>query len=406
MPRNVVFVAPFPTDTTMRFVRAVAHLEDVRLLGVCHTSPRGRGARIFDDVIRVTDALALGDILEAIEILRRRYGPIDRIVGVLEVLMMQLAQAREHFDVEGTRPAVAALFRDKARMKARLAAAGLPVAKSCLCRSIAEAERFAEAAGYPVVLKPPAGMGAKATYRVDSAESLAQALGGMSVSDETPVLAEEYLDGRELSFDTITLGGKVRASSFSHYIPSCLEVLEKDWIQWVCYLPREVEGPEYDLAKQIGSAAIEALGFENGATHMEWFLRPDGSVVIGEIAQRPPGANVTAMIGHTHKIDPYRAWARAVVDGELDAPWERRAAAASVFLRGMGRGRVSAVSGLREVHEAVGKYIVEADIPLVGAAKKDGYEGDGYIVVRHPSSAVVMDMVRTIIATVKVHYSG
>ena len=41
MPRNVVFVAPFPLETTMRFVRAVAKLDDVRLLGVVHDAPQG-----------------------------------------------------------------------------------------------------------------------------------------------------------------------------------------------------------------------------------------------------------------------------------------------------------------------------------------------------------------------------
>ncbi len=183
-------------------------------------------------------------------------------------------------------------------------------------------------------------------------------------------------------------------------------MLENDWIQWVCLLPREIEGPEYDGARAIGKAAIEALGLDDGATHMEWFQRPDGSLAIGEIAQRPPGANITPMIGHVHGIDPYRAWARSVVDGVLDAPWERKAAAASVFLRGMGRGRVSQVTGLHECHEAVGKWIVEADIPVVGSPKKDGYEGDGYIVVRHPSTEAVKEMVKTILETVKIHYSG
>jgi hypothetical protein len=72
----------------------------------------------------------------------------------------------------------------------------------------------------------------------------------------------------------------------------------------------------------------------------------------------------------------------------------------------MGRGRVSAVSGLHECHEAVGKWVVEADIPTVGAPKKDGYEGDGYIVVSHPSTDAVKKMVSTILSTVKVHYSS
>ena len=39
MLKNVVFVAPFPTDVTMRFVRACARLPGVRLLGVVHTPP-------------------------------------------------------------------------------------------------------------------------------------------------------------------------------------------------------------------------------------------------------------------------------------------------------------------------------------------------------------------------------
>ena len=406
MPRNVVFVAPFPTDTTMRFVRAVANLPDVRLLGVCHSSPRGRGARAFDDVVRVSDAMSGRDMIDAIDLLQRRHGKIDRIVGILEVIMVQLAEARVRFGVPGTRPQVAELFREKALMKEKLSAAGLPVAKCRLVRSTGEAEAFAANVGFPVVLKPPAGMGAKGTYRIDSGEALRQAVSGMGVSARQPVLAEEFLKGREFSFETITLGGQPRTYSISHYLPTCLEVLENDWIQWVCLMPREIEGPEYDGARTIGKAAILALGLDDGATHMEWFQRPDGSLAIGEIAQRPPGANITPMIGHVHGIDPYRAWARAVVDGELDAPWERKAAAASVFLRGMGRGRVTSVTGLHEVHEAVGKWIVEADIPTVGNPKKDGYEGDGYIVVRHPSTDAVKEMVKTILATVKIHYSG
>ena len=49
-------------------------------------------------------------------------------------------------------------------------------------------------------------------------------------------------------------------------------------------------------------------------------------------------------------------------------------------------------------------YVAE-DVVVVGAPKKDGYEGDGYIVVRHRSTEVVKEMVKTILATVKVHYS-
>lgn len=406
MPRNVVFVAPFPIETTMRFVRAVARLSDVRLLGVVHTPPEGEDARLYHDVVRVTEPLSVRDVLEGVEVLRRRHGEPYRIVGILEPLMVQLAEARRRYGVDGTKPEVAELFRDKNRMKDALRAAGLPVARHRLVTSDADARAFAEEVGFPMVLKPPAGMGAKATFRVSSLESLLRAVSGMRVSEDSPVLAEEMLRGQEHSLETITLGGQPRAFSVSDYLPSCLEVLENAWIQWACVLPREQDTPAYDAGRAMATKAIQALGLDYGMTHMEWFQKDDGTFAIGEIAQRPPGANITRMVGLAHDIDAYRAWARAVVDGELDAPWERKYAVGCAYVRGMGQGRITAVTGVRETQEAVGPWVMEVKLPTLGAIKSDGYEGDGYVIVRHERTEKVREMITTILHTMKVHYGG
>lgn len=406
MPRNVVFVAPFPAEVTMRFVRAAARAPDVRLLGVVHTPPSGDDARLYRDVVRVTDPLSAHDIIDATELLRRRHGQPYRIVGILESLMVQLAQARAHFRVPGTPPRVAELFRDKSLMKAALRAAGLPVARSRLIRSERDARGFADEVGFPMVLKPPAGMGGKSTYRVSSSDELVRAARGMGAGDANPVLAEEFLRGREFSFETITTQGRPRGESISHYLPGCLEAIENPWIQWTCVLPRDVSGPEYDAPKAMSRATIRALGLDDGMTHMEWFQRPDESLVIGEIAQRPPGANISLMTGLAHDIDLYDAWIRAVVDGDFQGPWERRYAVGSAFLRGMGHGRVASVSGIHETWEAVGRWVVEANLPTVGAPKNESYEGDGYVVVRDPSTAVVKQLLKTIIETMRVSYTG
>ncbi|HVH46628.1 MAG TPA: ATP-grasp domain-containing protein, partial [Labilithrix sp.] len=342
----------------MRFVRAAAKLEDVRLLGICHSPPEGDQARVYDDVVRVTKPLDLQDILEGIEVLRRRHGQPHRLIGILEPLMVTLAEARARFGIGGTRPEVADLFRDKSRMKDALRAANLPVARHRLVTSEASAQSFAEEVGFPMVLKPPAGMGAKATFRVSSLEALLRAVKGMRVSAESPVLAEEMLRGREHSFETITISGKPHVASISDYLPSCLDVVENPWIQWACILPRELDRPVHAAARKMGFAAIEALGLDSGMTHMEWFEKEDGSLAIGEIAQRPPGANITRMTGLAHDVDAYRGWARAVVDDELDAPWHRKYAVGCAFIRGMGQGRVVNVTGIHETHEAVGKWIM------------------------------------------------
>jgi biotin carboxylase len=406
MPRNVVFVAPFPIETTMRFARAAAKVADVRLLGVVHTPPEGNDARVYHDVVRVTEPLSAADVSDGVGVLRQRHGEIHRIIGILEPLMVPLALARARFGVPGTNADTADLFRDKSRMKAALRAAGLGVARSKLVTSEADARAFAEEVGFPMVLKPPAGMGAKATFRVSDLAAFLRAVSGMQVSRENPVLAEEMLRGEELSFETLTVGGTPRAHSISQYFPSCLEVLENPWIQWVCFFPRDISGREYDGAREMGFGAIRALGLDNGVTHMEWFRREDGRLAIGEIAQRPPGANITRMIGLAHGIDAYRAWARAVIDGEMDAPWVRQHAVGCAFLRGMGHGRVVSVTGVREANEAVGSLVVESKLPQIGAPKSDSYEGDGYVIVRGDRDDVVKNALKTIVETVKVNYAS
>ena len=327
-------------------------------------------------------------------------------MSILEPLMVPIAQARAHFGVPGTSPETAELFRDKSKMKAALRQAGLDVARSRLVASEHDARAFAEEVGFPMVLKPPAGMGAKSTFRVSSLENLLRAVAGMGASSERPVLAEEMLTGDELSFETLTVGGAPRAHSISRYFPSCLEVLENPWIQWVCFFPRDISGPEFDGARSLGFAAIEALGLDNGLTHMEWFRRKDGRLAIGEIAQRPPGANITRMIGLAHDVDAYRAWARAVIDGEVDAPWVRKHAVGCAFLRGMGHGRVAGVTGVHEANEAVGGRIVESRLPVIGAPKSDSYEGDGYVIARGETDDEVKRALDVVIETVRVHYAG
>ena len=101
MPRNVVFVAPFPIETTMRFARAASKLEDVRLLGVVHTPPEAGSAdtRLFHDIVKITEPLSVRDVIDGVEVLKRRHGEPYRIVGILEALMVQMAEARRRHGV-------------------------------------------------------------------------------------------------------------------------------------------------------------------------------------------------------------------------------------------------------------------------------------------------------------------
>lgn len=412
MLRNVVYVAPFPLETTLRFSAAIASLADVRLLGIFREAPRGDAARLFADAEVVADPFDPRQLVEAARRLIARHGPLHRLLGILEDAQVQLAIARQELGLEGPSVETTTAFRDKAHMKDLLRSKKLPCARHALLHGPEPAWAFAETAGFPMVLKPPAGAGCRATYRVSSPQELARVLDEVRPQPDRPVLAEEFLTGAEYSFETLTVGGKVRFHSITRYYPSPLEVMENPWIQWAVVLPRDISGPEFDAVKKLGPKVVKAFGLKDGMTHMEWFRRPDGSVAIGEIAARPPGARIVDITGAAHvdaagrPVDLYRAWARAVVDGAFDGPWERRYAVGVAFLRGMGRGRIVAVEGLDEAQRKMGKLVIDARLPKVGWQRAQGYEGEGTVIVRHEDTEVVKKAILELITTVRVRYEG
>jgi biotin carboxylase len=401
--RNIVYVAPYPMATTIRFAEALASLEDVRVLGVFQKAPHPSRRALFHDVFVVSDALHPGPLLHAVGTLGARHGGVDRVVGILEGVQEALGAVRDHYGLPGEGRATTRRFRDKGLMKDALRAAGLPTAAHARLRSRQDAHDFAARHGFPFVLKPAAGSGCLGTYRVNSQAALHQALAATRPTPDAPVLAEEFLEGREYSFETLTVGGEPRFFSINHYHPTPLEVTQSPWLQWTVTMPRRLEG--MDLAIRTGLEAVRKLGLADGMTHMEWFRRPDGRIAIGEIAMRPPGAQFVRLLSVAYERDMYRAWARAAIDGVVEGPYEQRHAVGIAYLRGPGRGRIRAVTGVAATQRAIGEHIVEASLPRIGAHKSGSYEGDGWVIVRHSDDAMIRPLLREVVSTVRVHYA-
>jgi hypothetical protein len=298
-------------------------------------------------------------------------------------------------------PVTANNFRDKDQMKTVLRAAGVPCARHKLAVSPADAIEFAERAGFPLVVKPPAGAGAKSTFRLDAPGDLAAWLEMAPPTPERPAQIEEFLTGDEGSYDSVMVDGQVVWDSVSNYLPTPLEVLRNPWMQWVVLLPREIDGPEYAGIRQVAPQALKALGLRTGLSHMEWFRRPDGSVAVSEVGARPPGAQITSMLCYVHDFDLYTAWAALMVHGRFDPP-ERKWAAGTVYLRGQGAGQVVATHGLDTLPPEVTALVVDTRLPRPGQPSSGSYEGDGYITIRHPDTEVVTAALKTLVTTVRV----
>lgn len=394
------FVAPYLLETTARFVDAAARLPGVRL-GLVTQEPVERLPPPLRESLaahwRVDDALDPRQIAAGVEGLGGRLGRVERLIAALEQLQEPLGQVREELGIAGMDAATATNFRDKARMKDVLRAAGVSCARHRLAHGPSDAWAFAAEIGYPLVVKPPAGAGAQATFRLDEPDALRA---WVDVA-RWPALLEEFLVGEEHSFDSVTVDGELRWYSISHYLPTPLEVLRNPWMQWAVLLPRDVSGPEYDGIRAAAPAALRALGLRTGLTHMEWFRRPDGSVAVSEVAARPPGAQITAMLSYAHDVDLPSVWARLLLLDAFEPP-QRRWAVGTVYLRGQGDGQVAAVSGVERLQAELGHLVVEARLPRPGQARSGTYEGEGYVIVRDAETGVVVDALRRILNGLRV----
>jgi biotin carboxylase len=398
------FVAPFLLPATARFVATAAKLPDVSLAVITAEPIERLSAELkehLDGHWRVDDPLDPQQLVAAVYGLSQHLGPVERLVGALEQLQVPMAYARDQLGLDGMDMQTALNVRDKSRMKTVLRAAGIPCARHQLVTDASEAFAFADAVGFPLVAKPPAGAGAQATYRLDDAAALMGWLQAIPPRVDAPGLLEEFLVGEEHTFDSVTVDGQTVFSSIADYLPTPLEVLRQPWIQWTVLLPRELDDPRYDNIWEIGPAALRALGVRDALTHMEWFRRPDGSVAVSEVAARPPGAQITSMLGYVHDVDFYRAWAELVILGSFEVP-ERRYAAGTAYLRGQGRGRVRAVHGVDELQREIGRLVVEARLPDVGQPASSSYEGEGYVIVRDPDTELVRDALNRIVSRIRV----
>jgi len=401
---NVVFAAPILSENASRMTEAAASLPGVRLAVVTQDPAEkmwGSMAEMITAHWRVNDILDSRQLEWAVEELSKRMGGVDRLFGAYEQLQVPLAEVREKLGIEGMKPEVANRFRDKSEMKDVLRANGLPCARHTLAESADEAIAFAKKVGFPVVVKPPAGAGSIATFKADDEASLRFAVSKAAPRHGDPALIEEFIVGDEYSLETISIDGKAVWHSLTHYYPNPLDVVRNKWIQWCVVSPREVDEAKYDDIRDAGSRALAALGMQTGLSHMEWFRRSDGSIAISEVAARPPGAQITTLNSRAHDIDFVRAWTEVMIFGRFEKP-TRKYAVGIAFVRGQGSGRIKRVLGLDVVEREMGNLVVDVKLPTPGAMPASSYEGDGYIILRHPETAVVERALSRLISVVRV----
>lgn len=391
---NVLILSPgYPADMP-EFTRGLAE-SGARVYGVGDQPTSAlpeivkRSLAEYVEVRSLWDAAGVSRELE-----RKLHGhDIDRIECLWEPGIMLAAELRQHLGVEGPSVEQAHRFRDKEAMKRALDEAGIRTPRHVAVDSVAACWEAANEIGFPLILKPIAGAGSADTYRIDTIDQLRAVLPRLR---HVPAISvEEFVDGEEYTFDTITIDGQIAYYNIAWYRPRPLIARSNEWISPQVIALRDVDDPALAGGIKMGFDVIEALDFQTGFTHMEWYRKSDGEVVFGEIGARPPGAHQVDQMKYACDFDVFRAWGSAVTRGTIEESIERRYNVATVYKRAKGVGRITHIEGAGALQRRFGEHVVWNTLLPPGTPRRDWRKtlvSDGFVMLRHPDLDETLDM--------------
>lgn len=242
---------------------------------------------------------------------------VDGVITFDEAYVELAAGIGEGLGVPSLGREAARLCRDKFAMRRQFSRAGIPSAMCAIVRTADEAMRAAASIGYPVVLKPRNLGGSVGVVRADTEDEVSgffQVVASATIprfSVLPGVLVEEYIEGPEVSVESVAAGGVVTVCGITEKQLGFAPFFEE-----VGHLARPVR-PADPLDRQLTEmvrAVHGALGITVGVTHCEIRLAADGLRVI-EIGARLAGDHIPEVTRLASGIDLIAA-ACAVATGQ------------------------------------------------------------------------------------------
>jgi biotin carboxylase len=382
---RVVFLAPSYPPEMVQYTRGLAEV-GAEVLGVGDSAVGSLPNEVkpyLHDYLQVPRIMDEEDTINRVSAwLRGR--SVDRVCANWEPLVILAAKLRERWGLPGMSADVVRGFRDKELMKQRVRKAGLRVPESRRVSSNHEIRAAAEVIGYPLILKPIAGAGSADTHLVREASELERVIGLMRAIPEAS--CEEYIEGEEFTFDAVSIGGKPVYENIAQYLPKPYEMRTQEWISPVIVTVRDMYQPKLRGGVELGRRVLDALGMQDGFTHMEWFLTPKGEAIFGEIGCRPGGGHLVDQMNYTSDVDLFREWARVVCWQHFAADAERKYNTGIIFKRAQGQGRITRIEGLQRWQRLAGPAMMEERLLRPGTPRRNWKHtllSDGHVIVRH-----------------------
>ncbi len=312
--KNFIFISPNFPVTYWRFCKELK-ANGLRVLGIgdCPYNELTQEQRnSMDEYYKVSSLENYDEVFRAVAFYTFKYGKIDWLESNNEYWLERDAKLRTEFHItSGFQEEDMVRTRYKSGMKAFYAKAGIPTARYHLVKDFAASKEFANKVGYPVVVKPDNGVGANATYKLQSDADLEYFFS--TKDNSVQYIMEEFVNGEVRTYDAIIDSkGEPVFESGNVTCQSLMDVVNNA-DNSLFYIVKEL--PE--VMKQLGRRTVKAFGVKSRFVHFEYFvlladqegLGKKGDIFGLEVNMRPPGGYAPELANFANSVDVYKIWA-------------------------------------------------------------------------------------------------
>jgi biotin carboxylase len=337
--------------------------------------------------------------------------PLAAVVAVDDTGTLLTATASQALGLPYNSVDAVEAARDKARMRERFAAAGLPTPRFATVDIDADPQAVAATVRYPCVVKPLDLSGSQGVVKVDDAASFPTVFARVAAivaacrpnGTRRSVLVEDFIPGEEVAVEALLRCGDLEVLA----IFDKPDPLNGPFFEETIYVtPSRLPEDRQAQILETTARAAHALGLTDGPIHAE--LRINRGIWMLEVAARSIGGLCSRTLRFGSGISLEELILRHAAGLPMPSHERERAAAGVMMLPIPHRGRLRAVEGQDEAKQVPGVDGLVITIPP-GEALVPLPEGDrylGFMFARADSPAAVESALRLAHARLRVVTDG
>ncbi len=301
--------------------------------------------------------------------------PFDIVTSFTEYGLYPAALIAQELNLPANNLAPVVLTRDKIKMRRLLNSNQLSTVNFNVCNTIEDAQSFFNSLDKKMmVLKPSAGTGSKGVFFINSLLDLEKAWQRSSVTSNSPLIAEEYLDGPEYSIEAVSFNG-------THHLVAITEKTTTgfpNFIEIAHQVPAKISDEITNKIKHLLNKFLDIIGQKTGPTHTEIKLVANEPKII-ESHTRTGGDQIWELVEIVTGFD----MVSDTICYLLDKPTIHRAptaSAACIEFFTYENTNIESVSGLEKAREIQGVERLVCTLtpalqlgPLLSSESRQGY---------------------------------